>query len=315
MTNKYNLRELIEGAILVSVWLVILLISIYSPFFIIGSLLLPIPFTIIAYRNGDRVGLLSALMAIILSLLMNLFVIGFTIIISSIIVGLVAGYSIRKSNPRLVTFVMIAVAVLVSNLLGLLFLWGLTDYNMVTELRTMLEESFVAAGQMMTSMGMENNVNTQSITTMISMVELLLPTILIASSVLLAYIYYQLLYFLLNKLSIRLDPLPSPAAIRLPREILTYFIVASLLMIFMAMANSVDSFIYVLAFNVVQILSMAFGLQGIGIVWYFMTEKKFAKGLKIITTLILFHPILLQIMTWVGILDMFFNWRRRPSQS
>jgi uncharacterized protein YybS (DUF2232 family) len=313
MKNQYNLRHLTEGAVLGAVWIVFLLISIFTPLFFIGLLLLPVPFTILAYRNGHKVALLTAVTASILSILFNLFIIGFSLIIYSIIVGIITGYCLHRQKPAAVTFSLTAVAILGSNLLSILFLWVLTDYNLITDLTKTIEESFVASEAILGSMGMSATTNSTAIEAVIEMIRMLLPSILIGLSVAAAYIYYQIIVYTMRRLNQPVAKLPTLGEIQLPKKILMYFIIATAGMILFTVTNSIDSFMYILLLNIVQVLSLAFAVQGIGLVWYKMNNKRWSKVIRIPILIVLLHPILLQIMTWVGMFDLFFNWRKLPN--
>jgi len=313
MKNQYNLRHLTEGAVLGAVWIVFLLISIFTPLFFIGLLLLPVPFTILAYRNGHKVALLTAVTASILSILFNLFIIGFSLIIYSIIVGIITGYCLHRKKPAAVTFSLTAVAILGSNLLSILFLWVLTDYNLTTDLTKTIEESFVASEAILGSMGMSATTNSTAIEAVIEMIRMLLPSILIGLSVAAAYIYYQIIVYTMRRLNQPVAKLPTLGEIQLPKKILMYFIIATAGMILFTVTNSIDSFMYILLLNIVQVLSLAFAVQGIGLVWYKMNNKRWSKVIRIPILIVLLHPILLQIMTWVGMFDLFFNWRKLPN--
>ena len=313
MNNQYNLRQMMEGAVLGAVWIVFLLLSIYTPLFFIGVLLLPVPFTILTYRNGHKIALLTAVTASMLSILFNLFIIGFSLIVYSIIVGIITGYCVHRQKPAAVTFTLTAVAVLGSNLLSILFLWVLTDYNLITDLTRTLEESFAASEAILSSMGMSAEVNKTAIEAAIEMIRLLLPSILIGVSVVAAYIYYQITFYTMRRLNQPIAKLPSLGEIRLPRKILMYFIIATVGMLLFTITNSVDSFMYMLLLNIVQVLSLAFAVQGIGLIWHQMNNKRWSKAIRIPILIVLLHPILLQIMTWVGMFDIFFNWRKLPN--
>ncbi|OEF97337.1 YybS family protein [Desulfuribacillus alkaliarsenatis] len=316
MDKQENLRGLIEGAILGAIWLVMLIASIYTPLFLIGFIILPIPFTIIAYRRGIRIALISAFVAVILSILFNLLVIGFSLVIYSILLGITSGYCFQQKKQANVTFTSMVLAVLGSNLLTILIIGFLTDYNIFADLSNTIQEAFVDSESLLGAIGLGATITEADIEAILEVIRLLLPTILIAVSVLIAYVYYHTARYTIRRLGEQetLPTLPSIAEIQLPKKILWYYIFATIGMIYLTLTGSMDNFMYTLLLNIVQILSLVLAVQGIGLVWYYMNKKNWSKVIKYPIVIILLHPILLQIMTWVGMFDIFFNWRKLPKQ-
>ncbi len=315
MDNQQKLRGMIEGAILGAVWIILLFLTVYTPAFFITMFLLPAPLTILTFRRGIKTAMTSAFVVVILSVLFNLFVTGFGLVLYSIVVGLVTGYCLHNKRNSRVTFVATGLAVLVSNLLSLFFLSVLADYNMITELTQTMKESFAMSESIMAEFGVPPTFDENYLETMVELLRLMLPSIMIAASAIIAYIYYQFISYMMKRLGETVPGLPSFASFSLPRSILWYYVFATIGMLIVSADKQTSGFLYMLLFNIVQILMLVLALQGMSVVWYHMKKMKWSKIVRIPLLLILFHPLLLQIMTWVGMFDMFFNWRKLPKKS
>ncbi|OEH86509.1 hypothetical protein BHU72_12910 [Desulfuribacillus stibiiarsenatis] len=312
MDKQQQLRGMIEGAILSAVWVILLFLTLYTPLALVGVVILPLPFTILTYRKGLYTAGITAIVAIVLALVFNLLVIGFILILNSIIVGIVTGYFIRERKQPGVIFLAISLSILASNLLSLALLSAVTNYNLITDLSNTLKESMALSESIFAGLGVSAVLTEANIDEMVHMVRILLPSILIAISVITAYAYYHIVSYVLKKLQVRIAKLPPIQDFQLPKKVLYSYFFATIGIIFFMLTGSTDHFMYSLLINIVQILSLALAVQGIGLLLYYMNRKGWPKILRIPILILCLHPILLQIMTWVGMFDILFNWRKLP---
>lgn len=304
---------MVEGALLAAVAVVLALIGYYVPF--IGPLVVflwPVPVAIIHIRHGLRFSLLTVVVAGILlaSLIGPLDAIG--IIATFGIVGIGFGIAIGRKMDAVSTLLIGALAMLAATLvsLGVSFvLLGVKPAQMLEELRQGVE----AATGIYSRLGM----SAQSIeeikkmlTTTVELMRIVFPAMFVAAAVIQSFINFNVLRAVLQRIGYSVPSLPTFEEWSFP----SWFAACLLGGIALVALKNVhgSEVLYNIGLNLYSFFSLAFMIQGISVGYWLLGRWNVAKGLRVALAIFaVFNPTLSQLLMWLGVLDVVFNYRRR----
>src|SRR5699024_2291069 len=146
-------REVTDGAMLSAIYIVLILITIFMPFFIVlGLFILPIPFIIFASKYDWRPSLVMFGAIILLSLF---FAMAFTLplTILSGIGGIMIGSALHHRSSAYETWVRGSMGFIVGLLLVFLFAQLLLHVDFAAEMDTVLGESVELSEQLLEKYG------------------------------------------------------------------------------------------------------------------------------------------------------------------
>ncbi|MFD2443675.1 YybS family protein [Bacillus sp. CGMCC 1.16607] len=307
-----NTRRLTEGAVLLAIFAVLLLITIFVPF--IGTIsiwFLPLPFIYFAWKNDVK--------NITVFLIASFFI---TLIVGTIkaiplaflfgLTGVTLGYFVQKRKSRIVTLMAGSMAFLIS----LIIIYGaaviLFKINFLADSMDLLKKSLDTSFQLLESMGKEKDAEKlkSQVELMLNMFDLLLPSLLVMSSFTLVF-FLQLIHFPILK-RFGLNPVKwTPFRnLSLPRSILWYYIITIILSILLKPEEG--SYVYLAIWNVAFILQRLLVLQGLSLVYFVSHLKGWPLVIPIVVTVItLIQPLILYIIMILGIIDLGFEFRKR----
>ncbi|NEU32638.1 DUF2232 domain-containing protein [bacterium LRH843] len=302
-------RTLTEGAILASLFTIILLISTYVPF--VGFLTfwaLPLPFIIYVVRRGLKPGFLLLVIACFLAF----FVGGLPSIPAAVVfgsAGMVIGELYRR---KLSGFAVLLGAGLIYTLnmllvyIGLIFIVG---ENPMKAAAQMTREQIELARSALTSFGQDPGQSLEQMDKMIDQITYLAPLMIVGLGIVLALITLSLSSRVLRRLGHEVNPLPPFRTWQFPKSFLWYYIIV--LVIAMVGAEE-GTMMYMAILNLFPLLEIALTVQGFAFIFYYCYHKKVTKALPVllIISAVVIAP-LLHIIRILGIIDLGFDLRKR----
>lgn len=284
----------------------LMLLSVLSPIRLITLHLLLVPLIVMAVLASTKLyALLYAGMMVILILLLQDY--GIVLAILSLVYAIPAFVMARQyrkagsSSSAIVAGVVAWIAVI----LLLLLVSFAMQFNLSEFMEELLLNDPVYAPIFISLFGSENQVRL-AIALLIDMIPLMIITFAVYTTVLAHYFSRMILTAIWRPIP-KLKPMKEW---RLPRSLLWYFLI--LLIIDLFTAAQPGTTLHVVLANAVPLLTFAMALQGIGFLFYLADVKRWNRVLPIsvIVGCILFMP-LVQLVAWVGILDMAFPLRER----
>ena len=303
-------RKITEGAILLGIYIVLLLLTLYAPVISIISLLaLPLPFVFFAARYDLKFSIWFIVFANFISMLFGS-PLALMISLPATTVGLVMGYLFAKQKDR---YAILGAATGVY-LINYILIYVLTILLFQLDIAQLLEEASTQSIQTAESMlnalgqeGVEEVVATYQ--SMIQQMLYLLPTILVLTSFVSAFISQLLAGIFLRKFRIDVKPFPPLRELVLPKSLLWYYLVVIVLSL---MSVEEGTTLYVAVVNLSFILMLLMTIQGFSFLFYFFYEKKMSKAIPITILILSFLlPPLLYIIRMIGIIDIGFDLRKR----
>jgi uncharacterized protein YybS (DUF2232 family) len=303
-----NTRYLTEGAVLLALFAVLLLISLYIPLIgAISSFLLAVPFLIFTARHGWKQAVLFFIGSLFLTgLFGTIMLLPMTFAFGSS--GIVIGQLYKQQKNRYVVLLGGTVVFSVNVVLIFVITSVFANINMLNELQIALDQSLNTSQEMLRSLGQSPNEQAvKQFEAALRTIPYLLPSILVMSGFVLAFITQWIAAPILRKIGYKVEKFPPLREFRLPKSILWYYLLVMILSFF---KMEQGSFLYIAVLNLATILQLLIVAQGYSLIFYYFHKKSFGKWLSILVVIItLSQPFLLQFIRILGIIDLGFDLR------
>ncbi|WP_026895389.1 YybS family protein [Clostridiisalibacter paucivorans] len=310
MNLKDKTTKFTEIAIITSIMTIFIFLGLYA--IPIIFILYPVPFIVLAVRHGIKYSIMSILVSCALASILIEFFVGVFIFIIFGAISVVLGYMI---NEKYKSYQIIGGGTLISlvTVALLLYVMGIfTGINLVDPIKDFFNEALQFQKQILGTMDFtqyEINEILDMLKQGYNYTMLAMPTIIIISSVFLVYINYYISVVILNRLGNKVDYIPKFKHFKLPGNVLM-----GILVIFLGttIIRVLKLFYYDTIFlNVITVLSFIFLIQGLAVVMFFLDRKKINKFIKaILFVLILLSGPLNIIISFIGVADILFNFRK-----
>jgi len=309
-------KSLVESSLLAGVAVVLFLASHFLPVVGIGfSLLCPAPLVVLGMRHDLKKATLGLLVASILIMLILgpvgslFFFLGFGVL------GVGLGYLARKMDSGVEIMLYGILISLGSKLLLMILASKLTGVNPFSldpgEMQQIVDRVFIFYEER--GLGGQNlSEIKEQLYNSLRMMPLIFPALLSVASAVDCYLSYVVSRVVLKRAgSPALPPLPSFSEWRFPRSIFWALLVSVLLSLMGARGEAWNIWLKI-GTNIRLLVNMVFLLQGLSLAWWFLSLKKVHSLIKAsVTVLILFIPFMSQVALLLGIIDMWFDLRRR----
>ncbi|MCP8971228.1 YybS family protein [Ectobacillus ponti] len=304
-----NARRLTEGAVLLAIYAVLLLSSMYIPLLgLLTTFVLPLPFIIFTMRHHIRYTavLLVAASGVTFILSSPLNIIN---TILSGLTGIVIGWMYQRGKGQVETFLASTVVILLNFVVLYVVSVKFLEFDMLQQLRTTMEESLQQAEKFAKLTGSANTQSIDQFRKVMDTVQYLLPAMFVMGAAMLAFVTQAVTVPILKKLRLSVPPWPPFRDIQLPRHLLLLYIVILLVSIFVRPAEK--SFLYMALLNANIIFQFLTALHGLAFLAYFAHVRGYPKAVPIVAGILGFLiPILFSIYSFLGIIDLGFSLRR-----
>jgi len=315
---NHKIKPMTESGVLSAITAIMALIGLYVP--ILGTvavLVWPLPIVILIVRHGLRWGLMAiavagALMAILIEPLMALhMVVAFAPVGVALGIGYRRGFGATKMLVAAIGVSIVAEAAVI--LLALL----ITSINPLTAQIDLMKESFTSSIDMYRAFNMPEDQIAEAeknFSSMMQVLPLLIPLFIVLMGMLDAFVNYWVAGKVLRRLGHQDFPVLKPLSEwRLPVFFL-YLYAFGLVGMYWGGTRQID-LLYQISFNA-NLLASFFGfLQGLALLQTVANHWKVSKFVRwVIVIFVMFNGMLLQILSFTGLFDMVFDYRRRFSQ-
>ncbi|MDR2995181.1 MAG: YybS family protein [Bacillus cereus] len=304
-------RFVTEGAALLAIYAMLLLISMYVP--ILGTVVtfaLPLPFILLMIRhklsNVLVIFVASLFVTIIVSQPMNLVK---TIMFG--LIGIVLGYMYKTRKKP----VEILIAGTLAYLIGfvLIYVASIKFFNIdiMKQMQSMFSESMKQSEKIVRATGMPvSKEQKELLAQMNDILQTLFPSILVLISVCFSWITLIISGSVLKKLKHDVIPWPKFKDIQLPKSIVWYYVIFILLATFIKVEPT--SYLHMVFSNLYVIFALLLVLQGLTFIAFLAHKKGFTKGVPIISFIVcMFIPMLFPLVTILGIIDLGISLRSK----
>lgn len=324
-----NVRAMLEGAFMSTIFLVLLLLTVYTPLSIVAAFALPVPFSMYGYRHDTRMGLITVSVAVLLSLIFTSFP-GLLVSLPAAVMGLVMGLAYKKKKPAGHVLVLGMVTELAFMFVSFGLIIAVMQTNPVTDMikgmQTMTDQVVTQMqAQVDQSIGQlspeqKNGLQGKRLqkmkesmenmkTQLPALISSIIPTILITSSLLAALANHALFRRIAQRMGMQIQALPALHNLRLPRSVLYYYLIV--LFLFMIKGIQDYTFVYMIVQNAMFLMPLLFGVQALSFIAYWIHRRNRSKGILILAVILFLIPPFSYILLLIGVLDVGFNLRNR----
>ncbi|PEG12149.1 hypothetical protein COM25_06690 [Bacillus wiedmannii] len=306
-----NTKFITEGAALLAIYAMLLLISMYVP--ILGRVVtfaLPLPFILltIRYRLSNNFVIFTAALfiTVIVSQPMNLVK---TTMFG--LIGIVLGYMYKKQKKP----IEILMAGTLAYLIGIMLIYVASikffNIDLMKQMQNMLNESMAQSEKIVTAAGMPISKEQKELFAQFNdVLQTLFPSLLVMVSVCFSWITVMISGSVLRKLKHDVKPWPKFKDIQLPKSIVWYYVIFILLSTFIKVEPT--SYLHMVFSNLYVIFALLLVIQGLTFIAFLAHSKGFTKGIPIISFIVcMFIPMLFPLVTILGIIDLGISLRSK----
>ncbi|SHF97110.1 YybS family protein [Ornithinibacillus halophilus] len=309
-------KKLTDGALLVAIYMVILLLALLIPFiFPVFVFLLPVPFIIYAAKYDWKPALIMFLAVTILSVLIASILFLPTSFVMGI-GGIMIGAAIKRKLTAYETWARGTVGFVFGLVIAFLIMLVVFDINITEQYSTVVQDSMQMSQGLLEQFGAPEDVEEQLVIMeeQFLMLPNLLPVGFVISGLLMALVSQWLSYKLLNRIEQRKLRFPKFHELRFPVSIIWIYFLALIVSLFI---TDKDSTMFMGIQNILMLAGFFMTIQGFSLLYYYFYVKNKSKAVPIIITIfaLVFAPLLLPLMRILGIIDIGFGLRDRLSKN
>ncbi|KAA0803136.1 DUF2232 domain-containing protein [Bacillus sp. JAS102] len=306
-----NTKFITEGAALLAIYAMLLLISMYVP--ILGTVVtfaLPLPFILLTIRykisNAFVIFTAALFITVIVSQPMNLVK---TTMFG--LIGIVLGHMYKKQKKP----VEILMAGTLAYLIGIMLIYVASikffNIDLMKQMQNMFNESMAQSAKIVTAAGMPISKEQKELFAQFNdVLQTLFPSLLVMVSVCFSWITVMISGSVLRKLKHDVIPWPKFKDIQLPKSIVWYYVIFILLSTFIKVEPT--SYLHMVFSNLYVIFALLLVLQGLTFIAFLAHSKGFTKGIPIISFIAcMFIPMLFPLVTILGIIDLGISLRSK----
>lgn len=304
-----RVNVLTEGAILLALFTVLTLMTLYLPLF--GAFLmvfLPLPFILYTVRHGIKAAFTLMAASIFITLIVgSLFALPLTLTYA--LSGIVMGYFYQKRQTA-GALIGGTIAFLISFVVMYAASAAFFQIDPIEEATGSMNETIDMAKSMMAAIGQEaNEAAINQLEEQMKYIGYLIPSLLVSVSFIFALLSHAVTVPVLKRLKIQLLPLKPFREWKLPSSIVWYYLIVSFLLF---LNLDTGSFLYIAAVNLLFVLQVLLVVQGFSFIFFYSYVKKYSKAIPVTAVILsLILPILMYLVRILGIIDLAFNLRGR----
>ncbi|MED0968164.1 YybS family protein [Bacillus paramycoides] len=304
-------RFITEGAALLAIYAILLLISMYVP--ILGAVVtfaLPLPFILLTVRHK----LSNVLVIFVAALFITVIVSQPISLIKTVmfgLIGVVLGYMYKKGKKP----VEILIAGTLAYLIGIMLIYvgsiKFFNIDLMKQMQNMFSESMAQSEKIVSAAGMPISKEQKELLGQFNdMLQTLFPSLLVMVSLCFSWITVMISGSVLRKLKYDITAWPKFKDIQLPKSIIWYYVIFILLSTFMKVEPT--SYLHMVFSNLYVIFAMLLVFQGLTFIAFVAHRKGFTKGVPIISFIVcMFIPMLFPLVTILGIIDLGISLRSK----
>lgn len=324
MQNRvYNTKAIVEAGLISGIIVILMLITGYVPVIsVVGTLMLPVPVTLLYIRHGYKVAITAIVVSTILTAMMFNPVTALLSALSFGLIGMTLGYCIKKETKASTTILLLSLVSLVVSILTIVLTIALIEKTTFTSFITKSISDMNTAMKMSSDMikGMYKNIGmTQDqlkqidmLTSMFTVENImrLLGAGFIVQAFMSAYVNYVFSKAILKRFKYEMKPMTPFSRLYLDSRVGVAILLPVLIGIIL-MKKNIPAGEYIF-YSAQYIMMAVFLITGISVVVYFL-KNKFNLQKPIIILIIVFtvlNPLFSQIFFYVGLIDMVMDFRK-----
>lgn len=318
--NSTPTKALAEGAKFAALTFLLCLFAIFlPPLSFITLAIVPVPTLVITQRYGFKYGFLVAIFAGILVSVLAGPLEGLSFLLLIAFLGVAQGLAVKRGLSSGKVIVVGVVAVAFSLVLIGVLTYFLSGVNLIAEQVKAVNLTLALEKKLYIKSGIPKaqvEAQFRQLKGTIKYLPYFLPSIVVLFSTWVAFLNYAVSTYVLKRLSLKFVSLPSFKDWRFPWYLAWGYILGLAGALFYKSFDSYAEVALVTSFNLLFIFGMLFMVQGLSVISFFFDKYKLSLGVRVLLfVLALFAQVILQTLSWAGLFDTWFNFRKLPSDS
>ncbi len=300
-----------EGAVLLAIFVLFLLITLYIPFLGMAVLFaLPLPFIVFTLRYEMKHALVLVLTACLVTIAVSsiMSVITTLTFASS---GVLLGGLYKKKRSNVEILLAGTLAYIVNFVAIYIISVQFFEYNFIKEMQNLLDQSIKQAEAFIRQTGAQIEENSlKQLKEMPQLLGYLVPSMLVLASFIMSLFTQLIAIPVLRRLGYQIQSWPPFRSIQLPKSILVYYVIFLAVGFFIHAEKG--SYLYTVMLNVNSVFPLLMAVQGFSFISLFINDKGYSKAIPVIVFVFsMFIPILFSLISFLGIIDLGFSLRQK----
>ncbi|RST70982.1 DUF2232 domain-containing protein [Siminovitchia acidinfaciens] len=309
-----NTRMLTEGALMLGVFTVLLLLSVFVPMAMLATqFFLILPFLLYSSKYPIRNSIVLVVGAILMSMIAGT-VLAAPIAILYGTTGTIMGYCIRTGKSKMVTYMASSLTFLGNVVLFYVIAAQLFGMNFLDELIRMFTTSVDQYAGLMKALGQTPDPNvTKQLNDMIGLFKTLAPSLLLGGAFVSVILFMVINFPIIKRFGVDVPKFPPFRTVKFPKSILWYYLITLVGTLFIKPEEG--TFLHMAIINAAYILQILLLIQGLAFIFYYSHVKKWSKAIPIMATVMtLLLPLFFSLVRLLGIIDLGFDLRQRMAK-
>ncbi|MGV3487745.1 MAG: YybS family protein [Tuberibacillus sp.] len=300
-------KTIIEGALTAAIFIVIFLICFYiPPISIVGMFFWPLPLMYYIAKRGIKAGFIAFLACLVLTLLFTHLVTAASALIF-LVGGLVMGYMLYLKKSA---FAILTAGSLATILCLVAYYGALVSFFHIDPLKEIINSAVRFSKEAEKLSPESAKEQWRLYRDMLNLLPTLTPMILTMGGIIFTFIVELVSAPIIRRLGVEFPKWPPFREWTLPKSLIWYYLIALAILMFGGLEQG--STLFMVTFNVFEILEMAMVLQGVTFIFFFFHSKGTNISIPVIITVIgLILPFTLYIIRILGIIDLGIGLRAR----
>lgn len=303
-----NVRQLTYGAMMASIFMVLILLSQVPLLTLVTTWFIPLPIALYASKFGVKKSIVVAIVGSLLVFLIIGIVSAFMAIFFAII-GM--AMSANKDKPRSKVETLFAVATAsILMMAGAVYAYIMfTGVNIVekamTFAKTTVYENYNATVKLAESLDQPSPMTKEQVDLTIKTITETLPSLVILSAFFIGFLVVLINFPIMKKLGVPVQSFNAIKDLRLPKLLLLAYLI--IILVEFITKPEASTYLYGVLINANVILSVLFFIQGISLIHFLMNRSGLPKAVAWIATILAFP--LSSFVVLMGIVDLGFDLR------
>ncbi|PKG24300.1 YybS family protein [Niallia nealsonii] len=301
-------RIITEGAVLLAIYAVLLLITLYIPILNnVTTFFLVLPFILFRGRFDRKASGLFFIAAIFISFIVgSLHALPLTFMYG--VTGIVLGDYIIRNKSRVQILLAASFAFFITIALSYWLSVFFLQIDYIKELFKMMEEGLKQSKPIIKAIDPKKGEEAlEQFQTAVELMKKMVPSIAIIGSIVNIFVIQAISIPIIKRFGIKAESWQPIRMWRLPRAILWIFL-GLIVLSFVSIEK--DTLIYTVFLNAFYILQLLIMIQGISFLFFIFFQYNLPKGIAIVLTIfMLINPTFSFLLRVLGVIDIGTNWR------
>lgn len=226
-------------------------------------------------------------------------------------VGVVLGYLLKKERSKGEILLTSTFLYLIHIVLIYLLAKAMFEIDVVKQMTSSITDAIEQSKTIYSDLGVKyNEKSLESLSTAIELIPTLLPTLLLATSFVIAFLTQLLTFPIVKRFGYKIPKFKPFREFKLPVGFMWFFLIIMLISVFKL---NKDGFLYTAVINLTYVFQVLLIIQGFAAIFYFSHIRKLSKAVPIIVLVasLIIQPLMIIVML-IGIVSIgFFNRRKK----